>query len=156
MLGSRIAAVAVSEVPHARVQRSFGPGHYTVIVETRQRVVVAECNGPSALVTTRSGRHRLAYWRPSYQSYRAEAYTERMRYEVWELRSRSLVAAYQDEDEALALARRLVDEGWSVDDLVVGADDESVDVDALPPSLTGRALAARLADLDVRRAQRSA
>jgi len=79
-----------------------------------------------------------------------------MRYEVWELRSRSLVAAYQGEDEALALVCRLVADGWSLDDLVLGAEDEAVDIDSLPPSLTGRALASRLADLDATRTQRSA
>jgi len=79
-----------------------------------------------------------------------------MRYKVWELRSRSLVAAYDGENQALALVRRLVDEGWSTDDLVLGAEDESVEVDDLPTSLTGRELEARLVDLDDTRAQRSA
>jgi hypothetical protein len=79
-----------------------------------------------------------------------------MRYEVWELRSRSLVAAYQDEGQALALVRRLLADGWDAADLVLGIEDEDVDVETLPPSLTGKALAARLAELDRRRTQRSA
>jgi hypothetical protein len=79
-----------------------------------------------------------------------------MRYEVWELRSRSLLAAFDDESQALDLVRRLLAEGWVTDDLIVGAEDEAVDVDELPPSLTGEGLAARLIGPEPRRAQRSA
>lgn len=79
-----------------------------------------------------------------------------MRYEVWELRSRSLVAAYEDESQALDLVRRLLDEGWVTDDLIVGAEDEALDVDELPPSLTGDALAASLNRPEHRQVQRSA
>ena len=79
-----------------------------------------------------------------------------MRYEVWELRSRSQIAAYDDEEQALDLVRRLLADGWATGDLIVGAEDEAIDVDDLPPTLTGEALAARLIGPERRQAQRSA
>jgi hypothetical protein len=66
-------------------------------------------------------------------------------YEVWELQSRSLIIAYDDEDVALALVRQLLAGGWSADDLVLAAENEGLDVEDLPPTLTGAALAARAA-----------
>jgi hypothetical protein len=66
-------------------------------------------------------------------------------YEVWELESRSLIMAYDDEDEALDLVRQLLAAGWSADDLVIGAENAGLDVEDLPPALTGAALAARAA-----------
>jgi hypothetical protein len=66
-----------------------------------------------------------------------------LQYEVWELASRSLVASYASEEQALALVQRLLQAGWSADDLVVGAEDPDVEVEDLPPTLTGDALAGR-------------
>ena len=79
-----------------------------------------------------------------------------MHYEVWEFRSRSLVASYDSEGEAMELVRRLLDAGWAPEDLALGAEDEAVAVENLPPALTGSALAARAADLDTPRSERSA
>lgn len=66
-----------------------------------------------------------------------------LQFEVWELQSCSLVAAYTSEDRALTLVRRLLEAGWQADDLVLGAEDSKVEVGDLPPTLTGGALAAR-------------
>jgi hypothetical protein len=66
-------------------------------------------------------------------------------YEVWELASRSLVMAYDAEDEALDLVRQLLAGGWSAADLVLAAENPGLDVADLPPVLTGAALAARAA-----------
>jgi hypothetical protein len=79
-----------------------------------------------------------------------------MQYEVWELRSRSLVAAHQDEDQALDLVRRLLADGSAASELVFGPEDEDINVESLPLSLTGSALTSRLAEFDTRRAQSSA
>lgn len=68
----------------------------------------------------------------------------RMTYEVWELKSRSMVMAFDSESDALVLVRQLFAAGWSADDLVLGAEHAALDVDDLPPTLTGPALAARI------------
>jgi hypothetical protein len=79
-----------------------------------------------------------------------------MHYELWEFRSGSLVGTYDDEAEALQLVRRLLNDGWAPDDLALGIEDESVDVENLAPALTGSALAARAASTETPPSQRSA
>ena len=61
-------------------------------------------------------------------------------YEVWELETGSLVAAYPSEVEALALVRQLLASGWTADQLVVAAENERYESQDLPPFLTGDAL----------------
>ncbi len=78
-----------------------------------------------------------------------------MQYELWEFRSRSLVATYPSEEEALGMVRTLLANGWNPRDLAlgVGSDGPRSRVSAKAKPLTGEALAAR-AQLDV--ADRSA
>jgi len=78
-----------------------------------------------------------------------------MQYEVWELRSRNLVGVYDDEQDAVALVRRLLLDGWSADDLILGCEDELFNVEDLPPSLTGSTLVARARDGGVSREPRT-
>jgi hypothetical protein len=47
------------------------------------------------------------------------------------------------EVDALLLARELIGKGWPVAALSLQAEDESVDVDELPPAMSGDELARR-------------
>jgi hypothetical protein len=78
-----------------------------------------------------------------------------MQYEVWELRSRSLVGSYDEEEHAVSLVRRLLEDGWPADQLVLGAEDDTVDIDGLPPTLTGSDLLLRVGGPNESQAPRS-
>jgi hypothetical protein len=67
-------------------------------------------------------------------------------FEVWEPETRSLVAAYPTEDEALELIRQLFATGWTADAVVLAAENERFEPQDLPTPLTGAALTERLAD----------
>lgn len=121
MLGSYIAALDVPSGPGGPVEETAQPGHF---------VLSGASGGASTPDPTPPAPPEPA---------------DGLQYEVWELQCCSLVAAYGSEEQALTLARRLLDAGWSADDLVMGAEDPRVEVEALPPSLTGEALAARAA-----------
>jgi hypothetical protein len=119
MLGSFIAALDLPSAPGGPVEATASPGHF--VLSGASGGSSTPDPGPPVPPEPVSGPQ----------------------YEVWELQSCSLVASYASEEQALTLVRRLLDAGWSADDLVVGAEDPAVEVDALPPTLTGADLAAR-------------
>ena len=119
MLGSFIAALDLPSAPGGPVEESAWPGHFVL-------------SGASGGTST-----------PDPSPPALPEPVDGLQYEVWELQSCSLVASYGSEAQALSLVQRLLDAGWSADDLVVGADDPKVEVGDLPPTLTGEALAAR-------------
>ena len=72
-----------------------------------------------------------------------------MHYELWALNAGNLIRGYDSEAEALAMARTLLANGWTADDLGLGLefdDGEEGDDSSLPPTLYGAALAARVAE----------
>jgi hypothetical protein len=67
-----------------------------------------------------------------------------MHYELWEFRSRSLLATYPSEGEALAMVRALLTSGWSPCDLALGVAQRGRRSKVTAPEpLTGDALAIR-------------
>jgi hypothetical protein len=68
-----------------------------------------------------------------------------MHYELWALDTGNLIDTPESEDEALALVRELLTDGWSAGDLALGVrPDESEPPEVvLPPPLTGAELATR-------------
>ena len=116
MLGSYIAALEIPPGAGARAEPTTGPGHYTL-------------GGDPGSGTSLAGKGASDMPDASFV------------YEVWELASRSLVAAYPGEAEAIALVQQLLGAGWSPDDLVLAAENEGLAVETLPPFLTGDALA---------------
>jgi hypothetical protein len=121
MLGSYIAALEIPPGAGAHAEPTTGPGHYTL-------------GGDPGSGTTLAGRGAT------------DMPDTGLMYEVWELATCSLVAAYPNEPQALDLVYQLLEDGWSADDLVLAAENERIDVPDLPPPLTGATLAARVAD----------
>ena len=121
MLGSFIAALDIPPEAGMRAEPTTGPGHYTL-------------GGDPGRGTSLAGQGAADMPDSSFM------------YEVWELETRSLVATYPSEAEAIALVRQLLTAGWSPDDLVLAAENERVDVPDLPPFLTGDALVERVTD----------
>ena len=121
MLGSHIAALDIPLGTGMRAEPTTGPGHYTL-------------GGDPGRGTALAGKGASDMPDSSFM------------YEVWELESRSLVATYPSEAEALALVRHLLECGWTADELVVAAENERFEPHDLPPCLTGVALAERVAD----------
>ncbi len=66
-----------------------------------------------------------------------------MHWEVWEYKTRSLVATPATEEEALAIVRDLLASGWRIDDLSVGIEDAAASLEDLPVPLEGDELLAR-------------
>ena len=64
-------------------------------------------------------------------------------WEIWDLRSRNVLADAASEPEALAIVREIVSEGSRYSDLLVMLDDPDLDVEDLPPGVTGEELARR-------------
>jgi hypothetical protein len=122
MLGSFIAALDIPDGPGMQVEMTPGPGHYLLGGPGGQPSGSGSAADPGPV--------------PGFQ------------YEVWELHSRSLVATSPDEREAASLIRRMVAAGWTTDHLVLGVENEAVDVADLPPALTGAALSDHLAESD--------
>ena len=120
MLGAYIAALEIPPDAGAHAEPTSGPGLYTL-------------GGDPGSGTALAGKGA------------ADMPDSSPMYEVWELASCSLVAAYTSEAQALDLVDQLLDDGWSPDDLVLAAENERVDVADLPPPLTGAALAERVA-----------
>jgi len=116
MLGSYIAAIDVPPGAGMRAEPTTGPGHYTLGGDPGSGTALAGI-GASDMPDT------------SYM------------YEVWELESRSLVATYSTQAEAIALVRHLLECGWTADDLVLAAENERFEPQDLPPFITGDALA---------------
>jgi hypothetical protein len=121
MLGSYIAAIEIPPGAGAQAEPTAGPGHYTL-------------GGDPGAGTALAGRGA------------GDMPDASLMYEVWELASCSLVAAYPNETQALDLVGQLLDDGWEPDDLVLAAENERLAVADLPPTLTGAALAERAAD----------
>lgn len=121
MLGSYIAALDIPPEAGARAEPTTGPGHYTL-------------GGDPGAGTSLAGKGAADMPESSFM------------YEVWELASRSLVATYPSEAEAIALVRQLLAAGWSPDDLVLAAENERLEVGDLPAIVTGDALARAVAD----------
>jgi hypothetical protein len=120
MLGSYLAALDIPPGSGIRGEPTTGPGHYAL-------------GGDPGTGTALAGKGASDMPDASFM------------YEVWELESRSLVAAYPDQETALDLIRALLADGWPADALVLAAENENVEVSDLPPFLTGDALAARAA-----------
>jgi hypothetical protein len=119
MLGSYIAALDLPSGPGGPVEGTAWAGHF----------VLSGASGGTSI--------------PDPTPPAPPEPVDGLQFEIWELRSCSLVASYDSEERALTLVRRLLDAGWSADDLVMGAEDPKIDVGDLPPTLTGVALAAR-------------
>jgi hypothetical protein len=64
-------------------------------------------------------------------------------WEIWEHQSRNMLAAEATEHEALAVVRDIVSEGSKYSDLSLLFDDPELDVEDLPPPVTGEELARR-------------
>lgn len=123
MLGSYIVALDIPPGAGARAEPTTGPGHYTV-------------GGDPGSGTALAGKGASDMPDSSFM------------YEVWELETSSLVAAYPSEAEALALVRQLLGAGWSADQLVLAAENERLDPENLPAPLTGELLARVAGDGD--------
>ncbi len=67
-------------------------------------------------------------------------------WELWDVDSGNLVADFDTESEGLTLVRELLGKGWKPSDLSLAFEDPDIDVDELPPGLTGEELARRAAD----------
>jgi len=116
MLGSFIAELNILPGAGMRAEPTPGPGHYTI-------------GGDPGRGTALAGRGA------------SDMPDTSLMYEVWELETRSLVAAYPSEVEALALIRQMLEYGWTADEIVLAAENEGFEPEELPPFLTGDALA---------------
>lgn len=116
MLGSYIAALDIPPAAGARAEPTAGPGHYTI-------------GGDPGASASLAGRGASDMPESGFM------------YEIWELASRSLVATYPSEAQAIALVRQLLAAGWTTDELVLAAENERFEPQDLPPFLTGEALA---------------
>jgi hypothetical protein len=121
MLGSYIAELNIPPGAGMRAEPTPGPGHYTIGGDPGRGTALA---GKGASDMPDTG----------------------FMYEVWELETRSLVAAYADEAAALALIRQMLEYGWTADEIVLAAEDERFEPQDLPAPLTGPALVERVAD----------
>ena len=121
MLGSFIAALDIPPGAGLRAEPTPGPGNYP------------EPDDPGR-GTALAGRGASDMPEVTFM------------FEVWELETRSLVAAYASEDEALELILQMIDYGWTTDELVLAAENERFEPQNLPKPLTGPALDERLAD----------
>jgi len=66
-----------------------------------------------------------------------------MRWELWDIESGNLVGERDNEADALAMVRDLIERGWPVSALSLLAEDETVPDEELPPGITGDELARR-------------
>lgn len=66
-----------------------------------------------------------------------------MNWELWAIPSGNLIAATETEAEALRIVRDLLATDWHPNELSLIFEDHSQQVEALPPALTGDALARR-------------
>lgn len=64
-------------------------------------------------------------------------------WEIWDLQSRNALADAETEHEALAIVRDIVGEGSAYSDLLLLFDDPDLEVEELPPPVTGDELARR-------------
>jgi len=62
---------------------------------------------------------------------------------IWDLVSANALWDFETEAEALAYVRELSGQGWKPSDLVLIFDDPALDVEDLPPAVTGDELARR-------------
>lgn len=65
-------------------------------------------------------------------------------WEIWDLPSRNELADSESEQEALAIVREIVGEGATYADLSLLFDDPELDVESLPPPVTGDDLVRRV------------
>jgi hypothetical protein len=121
MLGSFIAALDIPPGAGLRAEPTPGPGNYPP-------------DEDPGLGTVLAGRGASDMAEVTFM------------FEVWELETRSLVAAYPSEDEAIDLIRQMIDHGWTTDDVVLAAENERFEPQDLPTPLTGSALDQRLTD----------
>ena len=67
-------------------------------------------------------------------------------WELWDVDSGNLVADFDTESDGLALVRELIGKGWNASNLSLAFEDPDIDVDDLPPGITGHELARRAED----------
>ena len=67
-------------------------------------------------------------------------------WELWDVDSGNLVADFDTESDALVLVRELIGKGWNASHLSLAFEDPDVEVDDLPPGVTGDELARRAGD----------
>ena len=79
-----------------------------------------------------------------------------MQWEVWAIPTSNMIAAEASEARALAVVRDLLASDWTPDELTLIADDESLDIEDLPPAITGDDLVRRIALLDSPPSRRTA
>ena len=58
-------------------------------------------------------------------------------WEIWDVRSRNVLAGAKAEQEALAIVRDIVGEGSTYSDLLLMFDDPDLDIESLPTPTTG-------------------
>lgn len=75
-----------------------------------------------------------------YRLSQSKLYTIPMIWEVWDAVSGNAIADFETEAEALASVRRLVDDGWKVDEILFMVDDPSWADEDVPLAITGDAL----------------
>ena len=86
----------------------------------------------------------------------SDLYTVRMIWETWDIESGNMVGHRDTAAEALAVVRDLIGRGWPIAALSLMAEDESLDVEALPPAITGEELARRAQSEDAGPTRRTA
>ena len=119
MLGAHIAALDIPPSAGLRAEPTPGPGNYPT-------------EGDPGVGTSLAGYGASDMPEVTFQ------------FEVWELESRSLIASYPDEEEALDLVFELLSAGWPADRLVLAAENDRFAPESLPAPLTGDTLVARL------------
>ena len=67
-------------------------------------------------------------------------------WELWDIDSGNLVADFGSESDGLVLVRELIGKGWDASHLSLAFENPDVDVDDLPPGMTGDELARRALD----------
>lgn len=64
-------------------------------------------------------------------------------WELWDLETRNALAVFETESEGLAYVRELMGQGWKASDLTFFYDDPAVEVEDLPPAISGDELERR-------------
>jgi hypothetical protein len=83
-------------------------------------------------------------------------YTGDVYWEIWDIESGNMVGHRDTEAEALALVRDLIGRGWPIAALSLMPEDESLEVEMLPPAISGDELARRAHSDDGGPARRTA
>jgi hypothetical protein len=67
-------------------------------------------------------------------------------WELWDIEAGNLLADFDTESDALVLVHELIAKGWDASNLSLAFEDPDLDVDDLPPGVTGVELARRAED----------